>query len=483
MADGIPSVAAEVLNPEYRSILLREYTSGNSSYYVILQYDDESGGEVLVEVTGNVARVVAIDTTVLPLADRGLPPDVMDALSSLSLQGTIGPETSERNLALAGPLTQQRLNELVYQAAQHADGTLSTDVPGTEHGNLACAWAINEVVRRALGKPIGGGLSTIAVSDILRRSHQPVSAAQITPGTIIVSPTQGSVHGHIGIVGAVPAGGAPGSREIYSNRSSAAMFGHTYTIDSWNAHYSGHLGLQVLFFNLNPAVFGAAITSASVMTARTLPGLNKIIDLYAGDAPHPDFVQIRNSGVVAFIFKATDPLYTFNSDLYMRRRRDAKAAGLLWGSYHFGRAGDGAAQAQMYLNAIQPTDDEIVCFDFELPHTRPDTVMSLSQAARFVQTVQTTLHKPPFLYGGNYLREQLHGAASSPLTVCPLWFADYRHNPQPEIPALFHRWTIWQWAGDVLPGQPYSVPTIDKVDRDTFQGTEAELRQIWRCRP
>jgi hypothetical protein len=306
------------LNPEYQSELLRQFTSGNATYYLTLQHDDDSGGEVLVEVSDGSARVVAIDTTVLPLDQSDLP------LSPLSVEGRIEQEPPVAATALAAPLTQQRLNELVFQAAQEADGTLNTDVPGTEHGNLACAWAINEVVRRALGKPIGGGLSTIAVSDILKRSHHAVDVSQITPGTIIVSPTEGRVHGHIGIVGALAPGGTAGSRPIFSNRSSNATFGHTFTIDSWNAHYATHLGLHVLFFNLDPAVF-----AASILAVRVLPGFNRIIDIYAGDTRHPDFVTIRNSGVTAFIYKATDPLYTFNSDLYMQRRSDAKAAAAL----------------------------------------------------------------------------------------------------------------------------------------------------------
>jgi lysozyme len=482
MAEPVPSIVSSVLNSEYESELLLQYTSGNSTFYLVLQHDDESGGEVLAEVSNGTARVVSIDTTVLPLDQTSLPPDVIDAFAPLSLQGLIGEEPPAAQTALAGPLTQERLNELVFQAAKAADGTLDTDVPGTEHGNLACAWAINEVVRRALNKPIGGGLSTIAVCDILKHSHHEVDASQISPGSIIVSPTQGKVHGHIGIVGDLAPGAAPDSRIIYSNRSSAHKFGHTYTIATWKARYATHLHLQVLFFNLNPAVFTSAVTASSLV-ARAVPGLNRVIDIYAGDTRHPDFVAIRNSGVTAFIYKATDPLYTFNSALYMQRRRDAKAAGLLWGSYHFGRAGDGAAQAATYLDAIQPTDDEIVCLDFEKSESRPDTVMALNQAVRFVQTVQTRLGNAPFLYGGNYLREQLQGATSSPLTACPLWFADYRDNPQPQIPTVFRRWTIWQWAGDVLTGQPFSVPTIDKVDRDTFQGTDAELRQAWRCRP
>jgi lysozyme len=273
-----------------------------------------------------------------------------------------------------------------------------------------------------------------------------------------------------------------GSTVIYSNRSSAALFGHSFTIDTWHEYFAGK-GLPVLYFNLLPRVFVPVLASISAAAAWVPPGLNVVTDIYAGDARQPDFSAIRSAGIQAFIHKATDPIYAFNAQLYNARRAQALAAGLLWGSYHFGRSGDGAQQADNYLDAINPQDNEFVCLDFEKDQNRPDTVMSLSEAAVFIGRVQQRLGQPPFLYGGAYLRESLQGATANPLSACKLWFADYRQRPGPQIPALWNSWTLWQFAGDIPAGQPGSLPTLDNTDRSVFNGTNQQLKATWRCRP
>jgi lysozyme len=292
----------------------------------------------------------------------------------------------------------------------------------------------------------------------------------------------GNNHGHVGIVGQRNQVNQVGSTVIYSNRSSAALFGHSFTIDTWHEYFAGK-GLPVLYFNLLPRVFVPVLASISAAAAWVPPGLNVVTDIYAGDARQPDFSAIRSAGIQAFIHKATDPIYAFNAQLYNARRAQALAAGLLWGSYHFGRSGDGAQQADNYLDAINPQDNEFVCLDFEKDQNRPDTVMSLSEAAVFIGRVQQRLGQPPFLYGGAYLRESLQGATANPLSACKLWFADYRQRPGPQIPALWNSWTLWQFAGDIPAGQPGSLPTLDNTDRSVFNGTNQQLKATWRCRP
>jgi GH25 family lysozyme M1 (1,4-beta-N-acetylmuramidase) len=464
------------------SKVVATYKVGSDTYYLIVQSDSDVGGELLVKSSPDGARIVKCDTTVFPLDETQIPASALEALSPLSTEGP--PQTEEYAPPTVPPpdLSETQLDGLVYAQAQAADGTLHTNVPGTSGGALACAWAVNEVVRRALGRPIGGGLSTANMYDVLRTKHHFVTEAQSEPGTIIISPTVGNNHGHVGIVSSRGAGASIGSTIIYSNRSSAALFGHAFTIDRWHAYF-GAKHLPVLYFQLDPQQFVPAIAAPAVVARWVPPGLNVVGDMYAGDARHPDFAQIRAAGITAFIHKATDPIYSFNADLYNSRKEQALRAGLLWGSYHFGRAGDGTGQANTYLDAINPSDDEFVCLDFEKDRKRPDTVMSLSQAAAFVNRVQQRLGKPPFLYGGAYLRESLDAAASSPLTVCDLWFADYRQRPGPEIPHLWNSWSFWQYAGDIPADQPGSLPTLDNTDRDVFRGTDQELRAAWRCRP
>ena len=57
--------------------------------------------------------------------------------------------------------------------------------------HLDGAWAVNEVVRQALGKPIGGGTSTAAMAKMLQAKHTELNENQLVPGMIVISPTAG----------------------------------------------------------------------------------------------------------------------------------------------------------------------------------------------------------------------------------------------------------------------------------------------------
>ncbi len=106
--------------------------------------------------------------------------------------------------------------------------------------------------------------------------------------------------------------------------------------------------------------------------------------------------------------------------------------------------------------------------------------MTLTQAMRFVGRVQDKRHKPPLLYAGHYLRELLDGHRQHPLTVCPIWFADYRTwRPAPEIPTPWNAWTLWQYAGDVKEHEAGGVPSLEQCDRNSFNGSLDELKRLW----
>ncbi len=135
--------------------------------------------------------------------------------------------------------------------AKRADGTLETDVPGTNHGRLACAWAVNHVAKLAFGREIGGGLSTIKMHEALEEKHIKV-AGDAKPGTVIISPTEGSNVGR-------RRHPWRGSRErpareflVYSNWSSTHTFGHAFTLKSWKQYYGEQKGLPVDFFDSIP---------------------------------------------------------------------------------------------------------------------------------------------------------------------------------------------------------------------------------------
>ena len=100
------------------------------------------------------------------------------------------------------------------------------------------------MVRQALGHPIGGNLSTDGMFDALESKNigKGIDQGTATPGSIIISPTQGANHGHVGIVGE---GG-----KIYSNSSDEGLFEQNYDFTKWKARYVDKLGLKMLFYDV-----------------------------------------------------------------------------------------------------------------------------------------------------------------------------------------------------------------------------------------
>ncbi len=79
---------------------------------------------------------------------------------------------------------------------------------------------------------------------------------------------------------------------------------------------------------------------------------NGVIDI-SHHNDRPDLGRAKRAGIVGVFQKATqgeqfvDPTLTTN-------RTNARAAGLLWGAYHFGTGGDGTVQADHFLTTVQP---------------------------------------------------------------------------------------------------------------------------------
>ncbi|HEY0139796.1 MAG TPA: glycoside hydrolase family 25 protein [Thermoanaerobaculia bacterium] len=189
----------------------------------------------------------------------------------------------------------------------------------------------------------------------------------------------------------------------------------------------------------------------------------------------PDFGTVASSGIVGVIHKATQGTGSTDAT-YASAKTSALAAGLLWGAYHFGTgASSGADQADYFLNVVKPQPHDLIAVDFE-PNPS-GTSMDLAQLLDFIETVQKSLNRWPVVYGGNSL---LFGAVgktpNATLAACPLWVAEYTSALQPiGIPTqIWPKWTLWQYT------ESGNIPGITtKVDRDRFNGTEAELRAWW----
>ncbi len=188
---------------------------------------------------------------------------------------------------------------------------------------------------------------------------------------------------------------------------------------------------------------------------------------------NPDFVAAAAAGVGAVIHKATqgtsevDPTYSTN-------RVSAKAAGLMFGSYHFGTGADGGAQANFFLNTVGPIAGELLALDFE--ENPAGSSMTLEEAKSFVTAIHDRLGIWPVLYSGHTLKDILGNRPDPVLANCPLWLAQYGQTAV--LPIGWSKWTLWQWTDGAI-GKPIPVPGIGHCDRDRFTDEVDDLATFW----
>jgi lysozyme len=201
--------------------------------------------------------------------------------------------------------------------------------------------------------------------------------------------------------------------------------------------------------------------------------INVVIDLSHWNTV-VSFAELKNDGVMGVIHKATQGTDYVDPD-YLERRSLAQAAGLMWGAYHFGVGGDGAAQAQFFLNTVQPGPHDLLALDLE--ENTEGGSMTLKEAEAFVRQVQSTTGRWPGVYSGDYIKGTLGNPGTTVLANCWLWLAQW--EPVPVLPAAWNIWTLWQYTdGQAGPG-PYRVAGVGNCDRDKFNGPLEQLRKLW----
>jgi hypothetical protein len=242
--------------PDMKRALVAMTSSNDTILWVVNQVGADNGGQSLMRLVGdNPPEVVLSATTVFPVSAS----DKVSAAAAAELNKVMPKDPTAPAEGAAGPKPSagDDINAKVFAKAQEFVGHDTSNVPLTEHGNLACAWAVNQVVRLALGKPISAdahgnnGLDTGGLFAALKKHHTQVQSP--SAGAIIVSPTppDGRVHGHVGIVGQI----ARNDTKIFSNSSSKAKFAQNHTMKSWRARYADQSHLDVLFFELNADQF------------------------------------------------------------------------------------------------------------------------------------------------------------------------------------------------------------------------------------
>jgi lysozyme len=224
---------------------------------------------------------------------------------------------------------------------------------------------------------------------------------------------------------------------------------------------------------------------------------NSVVNLSHYDRMRPDFVRMKEQGILGVIHEATYPRLERDA-YYSSREAAAQNVGLLWGAYHYADGTDPIRQADHFLSVVSLSASQVeppakpgpvlLVLDFERNgHYRGGT-MRVDQAVSFVERIKERTGVYPGIYSGEYrIRSVLNSARVTAaqkrtLSNCWLWIANYHYEPRNYSP--WGHWLLWQYTGDGkcnLPRAyfPVAVANITRAERNIFNGDAKELANFW----
>jgi GH25 family lysozyme M1 (1,4-beta-N-acetylmuramidase) len=190
---------------------------------------------------------------------------------------------------------------------------------------------------------------------------------------------------------------------------------------------------------------------------RTLDG----VDISHHQSGRMDLTAAKAAGLRWWYVKATEGT-SFRDNTYRKRVRQARAAGLPVGAYHFARPenGDAVAEARFFLKNIELRAGDMVPM-LDLEDIGDLTLTQLTTwTGAWVRTVTQELRRKgltgkPVIYTPFNLEKGF---------VCLLWVARYSDDFRaPVIPRPWRRAAIWQHSNGKF-GPVKNVPGIGRVD-------------------
>lgn len=200
----------------------------------------------------------------------------------------------------------------------------------------------------------------------------------------------------------------------------------------------------------------------------TIKGID--VSHHQNDAGTLDWAKVKAAGISFAIIKFTESL-TFVDPKAAWNYKNAKAAGLAVGMYHFAGRGEPTIEADLFIKACSPIEEnDVLVLDWELS-SKP-TAADDQWCATFINRVKSKLGVTPLIYMNrsceNYIAWTMTRA-----TGAGLWVADYTVSDGGTV--AVKRWpfyAIHQYTSD---GSVSGV--AGRVDCDTFYGTLTQFKK------
>jgi lysozyme len=201
-----------------------------------------------------------------------------------------------------------------------------------------------------------------------------------------------------------------------------------------------------------------------------------VVDLSHWD-PASNYVQVKAAGIVGVIFKATEGT-GYTDDCYVSQQHAAKAAGLLWGAYHFADGSNVNAQIDNFMRFACPDPDELFCLDWE---DNNGNVMSAANAKTWITEVEKQLGREGqcVIYSGNTAKEKISG--NDPFFgTRRLWLCQYTSGT-PTWQESWEVYWLWQFTDGVNGPSPHSIAGVGNCDINSYDqdGGAEQLAAEW----
>jgi len=169
------------------------------------------------------------------------------------------------------------------------------------------------------------------------------------------------------------------------------------------------------------------------------------------------WAALRRAGVQFMYHKATEGT-SFVDQNYEKRRKEARAAAVPFGAYHFARpeSGDARQEARFFIKVAKPVPGDLApCLDLETKEHLAGAAL-VEWADNFCDEVEKLTGVTPVVYTPYDLSFALERKAI-------FWVPRYNNSNTP--PA--RQWDIWQFSNGQF-GVPNQVPGLGHVDLNTF---------------